>query len=181
MSDRLPNGLRHELRVMDMPIIHEEVDEIDFDNGVRKFPTLSSWKNVFDKLSIFHRHLDNHHYGDGLALYHMASRVELGDSPPRIPMYAECTHIVCGSGRLSLAFVPEIAQNNYYSIIRYQREVADRMYNRLVHEFWSPSEALGSGVRGLSERNVIIANRLFVLASPSDCADTLATMAMLSI
>lgn len=177
----LSDDLAHYLGVADVPIIFEEIDKPDFDAGVRVFPTLSRWKNVYDRLGLFYSYSNTRYEGEVFHLRHTAAKVMLGDTLPHVMTYAKVIGIVSGSDRLSLSVVPELAKNGYYAMFQRIAINASVVHDTLMHEYWSPNEAKGSGHRNLSERDLIIANRLYVMASSVDCAERLATMALMSI
>lgn len=172
-----------DLRYIDVPIVCSEVDQIDLTCQTREYQALGKWKDCFTRLrSLYYKNVRNGVIPDTDIQIHMSScKMKLEKEPPYIQVFAECMHILIEDERISIAIIPEIADEEYLMNMR------NHYMNRWPacknpEGRWSPYGASPVRDRGNMEvRDMIIANRLFVLSSSAECAETLVTYALLSI
>lgn len=184
VSDRLKSNIVDDLGLHGLYVIHEELNELSDITCTREYSELSSWYSLnslvlqriysaYCQLSV--RDVDI----SRITVYASISRGDtIGGTSPRIPVQHTATHISSGSDRMVLAFISEITDERVFEDIR-GRCLTGVPSPPGIDETWHPSTRWDG--KSPSEYHLIVAERLFVLATSKTCADTLAMALRLSL
>lgn len=179
-EDRFDKHLLKDFHLEGLFVIHEEIDVIDDVTFKRRFPTLFKWENFNLTLhEQFWRGLMKFSSDADVTFYPVSTTRLIGASSPQTPAPHNAFHVRLHGDAFAILLTCEVVNQKLYERLRDDARPWNHDGPDGTREYWYPSHDIHDCRP--SDYDLVIGKRLFVLASPGACVDTMATMARMSL